>query len=67
MLIEVLDANEDGEVDSFEWTTMLRQVQLNTFYLLDFLIRTVMFRKRFLPHCGNVIEYFEEQTQTNQL
>jgi len=26
MLIEVLDANEDGEVDSFEWTTMLRQV-----------------------------------------
>jgi len=44
MLIEVLDANEDGEVDSFEWTTMLRQVQLNTFYLLDFLIRTIMFR-----------------------
>lgn len=26
MLIEMLDANEDGEVDSFEWTTMLRQV-----------------------------------------
>ena len=26
LLIEMLDANEDGEVDSFEWTTMLRQV-----------------------------------------
>ena len=26
MLIEMLDANEDGEVDSFEWTTMLSQV-----------------------------------------
>lgn len=67
MLIEVLDANEDGEVDSFEWTTMLRQVQLHTCYLLDFLIRTVMFKMRFLTHCGNVIEYFEEQNQTNQL
>ena len=28
MLIEMLDANEDGEVDSFEWTTMLSQVAL---------------------------------------
>ena len=28
MLIEMLDANEDGEVDSFEWTTMLSQVTL---------------------------------------
>ena len=27
MLIEMLDANEDGEVDSFEWTTMLSQVR----------------------------------------
>ena len=26
VLIEMLDANEDGEVDSFEWTTMLSQV-----------------------------------------
>ncbi|XP_048579901.1 sodium channel protein type 11 subunit alpha isoform X2 [Nematostella vectensis] len=26
MLIEMLDSNEDGEVDSFEWTTMLSQV-----------------------------------------
>lgn len=28
VLIEMLDANEDGEVDSFEWTTMLSQVLL---------------------------------------
>ena len=28
MLVEMLDANEDGEVDSFEWTTMLSQVHL---------------------------------------
>jgi len=28
VLIEMLDANEDGEVDSFEWTTMLSQVWL---------------------------------------
>ena len=28
MLIEMLDSNEDGEVDSFEWTTMLSQVTL---------------------------------------
>ena len=28
MLIEMLDTNEDGEVDSFEWTTMLSQVTL---------------------------------------
>ena len=27
MLIEMLDTNEDGEVDSFEWTTMLSQVR----------------------------------------
>lgn len=33
MLIEVLDANEDGEVDSFEWTTMLRQVQFNILFV----------------------------------
>ncbi|KAL9958922.1 hypothetical protein ACROYT_G035999 [Oculina patagonica] len=26
VLIEMLDTNEDGEVDSFEWTTMLSQV-----------------------------------------
>jgi len=25
-LIEMLDTNEDGEIDSFEWTTMLSQV-----------------------------------------
>ena len=29
MLIEMLDSNEDGEVDSFEWTTMLSQVRLS--------------------------------------
>ena len=58
MLIEVLDANEDGEVDSFEWTTMLRQVQFNI--LFDSLILPVMFSKRVLLHCVNVIEYFEE-------
>lgn len=29
-LIEMLDTNEDDEVDSFEWTTMLSQV--NTYY-----------------------------------
>ena len=26
VLIEMLDTNEDGEVDSFEWTTMLSKV-----------------------------------------
>ena len=61
MLIEMLDANEDGEVDSFEWTTMLRQVQLSILiYLLDFLILTVTDRDSILPHCVNVIEYLEE-------
>ena len=30
VLIEMLDANEDGEVDSFEWTTMLSQVYMIT-------------------------------------
>ena len=67
MLIEMLDANEDGEVDSFEWTTMLRQVQLSVIYLLDSLILTVTDRDSILPHCVNVIEYLEERTQTKHL
>ena len=39
VLIEMLDANEDGEVDSFEWTTMLSQVSLR----LDLVITTAHF------------------------
>ena len=35
----MLDANEDGEVDSFEWTTMLSQVWLR----LDLITTTVHF------------------------
>ena len=34
VLIEMLDANEDGEVDSFEWTTMLSQVRLRVLLII---------------------------------
>lgn len=34
VLIEMLDANEDGEVDSFEWTTMLSQVRLRVHLII---------------------------------
>lgn len=34
VLIEMLDANEDGEVDSFEWTTMLSQVRLRILLII---------------------------------
>ena len=55
VLIEMLDTNEDGEVDSFEWTTMLSKVGIckltNRFHVAVHLFSN---RSQMTSSCGKI-------------
>lgn len=56
VLIEMLDTNEDGEVDSFEWTTMLSKVGIckkltNRFHVAEHLFSN---RSQMTSSCGKI-------------